>query len=189
MMSVYSSKLSAPSSDRRATPTRVTQDANSTLTNRKRHARVGWNINEHVCSVDTMSRAKPCLTRNHAVFGLFGVFMAALISLCCWSHSQFTTRRLAAEKFECTTITTQPIYRNELACYRRRLTEYDNLPTEIRVNGGKKTEKINGKYILQTSELPKWFTPGVKAKTNSPPKCTDCDGKGKYGKKTPQGKR
>jgi len=99
MMSVYSSKLPAPSSDnvRRAPgstdPNHVTQDklltTNSTLTKRRRHVRVGWNINEHVCSADSTPRAEPYVTRNHIIFGLFGMLMTAFVFTVCWSESGF----------------------------------------------------------------------------------------------------
>merc|ERR1712034_277909 len=85
----------------------VTQDKpvtiRSTLTKRRRHPRVGWNINEHVCSADLpRSPTNYCkLTWSRFVIGSFTTLMAVFIfTLCCaeLGYRADTHRRLQATR-------------------------------------------------------------------------------------------
>merc|ERR1711964_120805 len=141
------------------------QKCTTTIRSRRAHPRRVLDtaaLNAHVPDdVGSISKSHNQLTWNHvvSVVTFFGLLMTVLVSLCCWSHFQYTTesRRLAAEEIESVTIP-QSIYRSELPCYRRRLVpdkDYEQLPYEIRVTAGK---ELNGIYNLTSKTLPTWYT-------------------------------
>merc|ERR1711964_633958 len=135
---------------------RQQQPCTTTIRSRRAHPRRVLDtaaLNAYVPD-DVGSKSQSELTWNHVVgvFTFFGLLMTVLVSLCCWSHCQYIveSRRLAAEEFSTTSIM-DPIYRNPMPCYRRRLAD----TKMIKVKGAG-APGADGKY-LPSSTVPDWF--------------------------------
>merc|ERR1711964_515987 len=94
--------------------------------------------------VGSKSKSHSELTWNHvvAVFTFFGLLMTALVSLCCWSHFQFTVER-------------------------RRLGAIPSITVKKEgVGDNANLAKIPGKYT-KSDVVPTWFTGTITAKDGS----------------------